>query len=477
MGGLNVDPLRILPMLDGTTNRVEQGTLDYNGVAFNSLNAIKSRVLGSEQAIDYFREDNDLHVFHSFWHQENSNREPKDDVSKGWRFLYMHRQLLNRYLFERRVEGMEEVVPLTHDKLQERFSAWYWLDLGNDPERHLNSFTRGRLICNMSQQSLDNVREGELECDRSVRGGTEEDFVGKCEAYHDIGHNMISVDCGEEWRPQDPVTGNSVRESLRTVMADAVASARDPLFYRWHLAVDRKYDDYLAAHNSPLSFSAVRPPSGLTVTEVFLQSSRCPKNLVETYYELQPGVRYNKYSLQHDSFAVHIRLRNQNRLRRKVIVRLFLALEEFAEEMRYPIDLDMFTPTLTGRQDETIVREDFKSSFIKKANDPCGWPANLLLPKGKNEQGTNFRLVAMVHSVARDVNVGETWTSSQVLCGINNGERIKLDDRPFGFPFHYRWAFNRARVINNRHRVFGNVSARIKIFGLNDLPTRSCRAG
>jgi len=461
---LTVDKLKILPYLDATSNVVDPLASDYRGEDWHELTPAhdrRSRVVDSEKHLNYFREDDALHIFHNEWHAENYNRQPSSRA--GERFFYMHKQLLVRYQIERKILGMPDVVPLDARNRDLRFSSRYYLSLQKDPERRLVRFARATDTCRLTNQQRRELRRREARCDQSMKYGMNE-FRKQCEMFHNYGHVYISLTCKENWGP-----------SRRGIMTDSAASARDPLFYRWHLAVDRKYDTFLKNEGS-YKIEELRPPQGITVDEVSLQS-RCPKkNIVETIWKSYGG---NKYRLDHEAFTVTIRLKNERKSRDKVIVRLFLFLEEYAARAELPIELDRFVHTLTGSTTETIHRADSDSSLVMQGTDDCGWPKHLLLPKGKTskkEKGelTPFRLVAVVHRpTSRNVNIGTTTASSQILCGSLSNSGVVGDEREEGFPFNRAWPVNIAEAINNNNREFGNISAKVYILNVG-RPTREC---
>jgi len=468
----DVDDTKVYKSLCGTTNLVEtdgNDYADYAGESWTDVHQRPSRVSASEAELDYFREDNALHRFHSQWHRsDRGQRLPTDQASQRERFFYMHKQLLNRYIVERRVAGIGGVVPLSRAARSQRFSSRYTLNLQTDPFRSMVQYASNRDTCQFgggSRQSLDGL---EAECDRSINGlGSNIFTVGqRCgENYHGSGHMILARDCGANLRRQDEF---GRQKSISAPLADPTVSARDPLFYRWHLEVDRKYDQFLARLGSH-RIEAVRPPQGITVARVELQS-RCPTNNVETYWERYDNNRF--FRLQHQPYRFNIRLNNPNSFRGRVIVRIFLFLEEFVNSLMHPIEMDRFVQDLGGQATEEIVRSDTQSSLAMKPHDVCGWPSNLLLPKGRTAGSSRFRLVVFVNEVSDGrVNIGQTPVrGAQVFCGARPQDRIISDyRRREGFPFDLRWSFNRAEVINNQHRDFGNVTASIRIHNVGLL--------
>merc|ERR1711915_26653 len=473
--GMNMEDYKIFPELDDTVNRLTGGE-DYRGEAWSSLsNATAfSRVSEEESPLNYFREDSSLHIFHNRWHgthrSSGSTRDPRN--RKNERFFYMHRQLLFRYMIERRVANMPELVPLDARREKREFSSRYHMDFNNDPKRKLVGYARNKDTCKLSPDAQSILNRWERNCINSLR--TEGMASADCEGnYHNVGHSsiMLNENCAEIW----PCTSRHCRvESKFGVMSDPAAAARDPVFYRWHLEVDRKYDIYL--ESLPLyELREVKPPKGIILADIMLKSRCARPNVVETYWDAYED---NKFRLNHQAFTVNIRLNNPQHFAGKVIVRLFLVLEEFVDSMRFPIELDQFVVKLSGQTTETVSRLSSESSLTDKRgprrNDQCGWPSHLQLPKGKHDGPTIFRLIAMVNEpTSQDVTVGMDQRGAHILCGSNHNHNIIHDKNELGFPLNRPWNFNRAQVINNNHRDFGRVSTKIEIFHVG-IPTKEC---
>ncbi len=157
--------------------------------------------------------------------------------------------------------------------------------------------------------------------------------------------------------------------------------------------------------------------------------------------------------LSHDDFSYFIRLQNDSDQVQKVTIRIFLAPERWAEDSTAWIEMDRFRHGLNGRERAVIFRPADLSAVVRKpaighkeieeieGTKPrysasiwcdCGWPYNLLLPRG-TEEGLDFRLLVMLSSddLAMD-DTGQKCTSMS-SCGLQ--DEMYPDKRPMGYPF------------------------------------------
>lgn len=173
-----------------------------------------------------------------------------------------------------------------------------------------------------------------------------------------------------------------------------------------------------------------------------------------TIYPLNPETKKAEPEsinyLSHEDFAYFIRLQNQSDQEREVTVRIFLAPELWVEDHTAWIEMDRFPHKLKGRERAVVFRPARLSAVIRKpavghaeleGTKPrssatiwcdCGWPYNLLLPRGTKE-GLSFRLLVMLSGddLAVD-NTGEKCTSMS-YCGLQ--DKKYPDKRPMGYPF------------------------------------------
>ena len=168
--------------------------------------------------------------------------------------------------------------------------------------------------------------------------------------------------------------------------------------------------------------------------------------------------------LDQREFVSFYRAENHDPVPRAVTLRVFLALEEFVDQPRMWIEMDRFTATLQpGRN--VVARPAWRSAVIRKpcgkppldydpehlagsANDnpdadsdsmycDCGWPYNLLLPRG-TAQGVKARLFVMATDYAKDhvgnLTLQDDCCGSMSFCG-SKGQKYP-DLRDMGYPFH-----------------------------------------
>lgn len=168
-----------------------------------------------------------------------------------------------------------------------------------------------------------------------------------------------------------------------------------------------------------------------------------------------PAVRI-RY-LDQRPFACAVRLRNDGEADVDVTLRLFLVADRLFDDRRQWIELDKWRQPLPAGQRAVAVRRASESAVIRKpASKPpgelrhspprpqpgqprpydeasyceCGWPYNLLLPRGTRE-GMPFWLIAVATDWSQD-GVQHSECGSMSFCGAK--DRYP-DLRPMGYPF------------------------------------------
>lgn len=161
-------------------------------------------------------------------------------------------------------------------------------------------------------------------------------------------------------------------------------------------------------------------------------------------------------------FFYFLRVENLSNQSKDVTVRIFLVptgsyagIPEVAEDRRKWIEMDKFKHTLKPSERAVVFRRAEKSSVIRKpalktfdlsadddtdANCDCGWPYNLLLPRGTSH-GMNFRLLVLITDWEKDQVPDETvlanpscdpMSGSMSYCGAKDKYP---DTRVMGYPF------------------------------------------
>lgn len=166
-------------------------------------------------------------------------------------------------------------------------------------------------------------------------------------------------------------------------------------------------------------------------------------------------VRY----LDQEPFVYFLRVENMAQQDTAVTLRIFLVAQEAASDRRLWIEMDKFKQELKANERAVICRPASLSSVIRKpaykppqAEQPpdeppadsmqqdaqlepnycdCGWPYNLLVPRGRPE-GMGFRLLVMATDWNLDHVPEDTHCGSMSYCGARD---TYPDQRAMGYPF------------------------------------------
>jgi tyrosinase len=159
--------------------------------------------------------------------------------------------------------------------------------------------------------------------------------------------------------------------------------------------------------------------------------------------------------LDQKEFVYYLRLENTSNSTQDVTVRIFLVPKASASQRRTWIEMDKFRRTLQANEKAVVFRGAWESSVIRKpakkppeplpirrAGEPqggdnvtycdCGWPYNLLLPKGTPDSGMAFRFMVMLTDWNKDHVPTGSSCGSLSFCG---SKQDYPDDRPMGYPF------------------------------------------
>lgn len=156
--------------------------------------------------------------------------------------------------------------------------------------------------------------------------------------------------------------------------------------------------------------------------------------------------------LDQKEFFYFLRVENLIDEMQEVTVRIYLAPNQASDDRRMWIEMDKFRHSLEPFSRTIIFRPARLSSVIQKpASKPpwpvakpateedaayctCGWPYNLLIPRGTRE-GMAFRLMVMITDWQED-QVLDRACGSMSFCGAK--DRYP-DRRPMGYPFDRRF--------------------------------------
>jgi len=260
-------------------------------------------------------------------------------------------------------------------------------------------------------------------------------------------------------------------------MGSTQASMRDPIFYRWHGYIERKFRDYksIVARSSPytdreLSFPGVRVVSSHVVSE------RGGQDIFYTYRDMAsvrlnsldqsgPGnrmtVQYRR--LNHIPFRWNIAIQSELSRPTPAIVRIFMmptgegAQNRVEVQNRATLHMDHFLVQLNPGMNH-VTRDEIEAPHLSKSRwslnelqdrlmsgqlgqtdfswGGCGWPRHLNVPRG-TEEGMSWTLVVMVSRVLdQDIRRLDDWRRNNHLawsyCGVRRG--FVPDSRPMGFP-------------------------------------------
>jgi len=450
------DILDIYPDLKASTfkastpKKMPKHDHSYDYQSARDPTVLQYRVAEPENQIDYWREENELHMYHFAWHLQSRDHYPRN--RHGERFFYMHRQMLFRYYTERHVLGIPEVVPMSRQQQSRTFVSKYNVEANNEDRDTLQNFVSSREQCSLGPEAVGLLNGLEDEIDSHVsRARSLDDYSNRLSGrYHGQGHNSISRAC-------------SSSASNQHVMIAFQTSARDPLFYRWHTEVDLKVVNYLRLR--PYNRNEISPAQGVQVSEVEVHDAECGKvQQIQTFWNEVQVKGQTFYGIDHDEFKLIIKLKNSERSRKRVIIRVLLGLEDNIGTGKWYMSIDKFAHQLNGQPDETIDRSEKQSTYtysgVPYDENSCGWSQRLLIPRGNG----NFRFVVFVHDLENQlVNEGMTPETSNVMCGVKSSS-IVTDPREYGFPFGRAWqGYNIGTVLRNQDNAFGNVSTPIEI--------------
>lgn len=423
----------------------------------------------------------------------------------GEMFVYMHQQMLARYDAERLALGLDPIAPLDRELDGEPVAEGYDVDptlepgIGGSgpfadrpPNRQIRAeaatylrTVRGNLRAAIQagqfaraapnppvaidRDNIGTVIEASL---RSFRSGADPRYYGD---FHDAGHGILASLSGD-------ITG---------IMRDPTHAIRDPVFWRWHRAIDdlnflwqetgQKLDFadrppvflrkgsgnwsspdivLLAGADSPTfdkaeiarllteQWDTVAGQIGAANLTATLQTTLRTANVV-----LPDGTQRDIWHRSHRPFAYAVRLENTSDSSAAVTLRVFIAPRHHADDRRRWMELDKVTTIVPARARHVVVRSGNESEVVKKPVDhgpdsfipsidtdmprcSCGWPFPLLLPRGTTA-GVPYSMLVCVTDAAIDGFASKKGCGSVSFCGAQDQDYP--DRRDMGYPFHRGW--------------------------------------
>jgi hypothetical protein len=141
-----------------------------------------------------------------------------------------------------------------------------------------------------------------------------------------------------------------------------------------------------------------RPPSFPVTTHVLRT------HLAQRPVRLPDGSQVLKPRLEHEPFSYFLRMENLLPREQRVTVRIHLVAEPFVNDRRMWMEMDCFVHTLRPSERAVIFRPSRLASVVHER----GWPAHLLLPRGRRE-GMLFRFQVTVTGEAQESEGASEW--------------------------------------------------------------------
>lgn len=208
-----------------------------------------------------------------------------------------------------------------------------------------------------------------------------------------------------------------------------------------------------------------RPEDSTFVTDTLVTQM-----LNRSYQYVDPSsqitFQQNILYLDHKEFVYFLRLENPTDVVQDVTVRIFLAPQDSVENRRMWIEMDKFRRTMQPGQKAVVYRRAADSSVVRKPNSKppaflpirrnggsatdtatycdCGWPYNLLLPRGRAGAGMPFRFLVMLTDWNKDKVSADSTCGSLSFCG---SKQNYPDARAMGYPFDRPFAGTIAQLI------------------------------
>ncbi|CAG9826092.1 unnamed protein product [Diabrotica balteata] len=453
--------------------------------------------LEEEQRLAYFREDIGVNLHHWHWHLVYPFEGPMEVVNKDRRgelFYYMHQQIIARYNFERLCNGLKRVEK-TYNFIDVIPEAYYpkldsmvasrsyparvpnmrWQNLRREADGirvDVEDMVRWRErifdaidIGYAKSENRELVELTENEGIDILGNMVESSILSPNRDYYGDLHNMGHILLGFIHDPDNRYL------EMFAVMGDVATAVRDPIFYRWHAALDdifQNHKDRLPRYTvDKLNFD------NITIQDVQVQTAEGPANKLQTYWQqfdvdLSKGLDIKTHGpifvrltyLNHVPFTYKITVNNNSNGPTVGTCRIFMApkFDEkgktwlfrnqknlFIELDKFKVNLDPGTNTITRKSSESSVTIPFDRTYRNLDKNPseggdhegfcrCGWPENMLIPKGcDNFEAELFVMISDYAGDRIDQDVGGHPGDAGSYCGLKN--KLYPDRRSMGYPF------------------------------------------
>nr|XP_006815579.1 PREDICTED: hemocyanin AA6 chain [Saccoglossus kowalevskii] len=500
--------------------------------------------------MDYWRHDADFVDHHRHWHRVYRARgipgtEADHLDRQGELFVYMHRQMLARYNAEREAWGLEpvepweftDVDPLGSDAGDEFHNSdrnsgirprpaglkWSMPDI-----RQFQVWTNN--IRRAFRENIIQPNQGAQSALQQIRLGENNDLENPSSSSANwVGHIVEATsgtfydNYGSLHNSGHGVFGQLGQQSgFSTYMATTAHAVRDHIFFRWHKFIDNLVEEYHQTQKTELGVDS--PPVVIEENDIIISTSTHPpdgfsdwnenhwsnnnfsSDLIETTLDL-PQRQFEWGKLSHNAFNYHLRIRRRGVTGQelRLTFRIFICPAQHANDRRRWIEMDKFRYILGAMETNSIItRQDVHSSVIRRfpqdaADDlevplartvsgfcECGWPYNLLLPRGKAD-GEKYLIAVLISDNSIDSLRIRSSCGSLSYCGARDNKYP--DRRQMGYPFATPISVNgqemsvtetissldnftsSAFVIKNTDRRFGDKTHHEPTSHLSDIHT------
>ena len=442
--------------------------------------------LDPELKLNWWREDPGLAEHHYSWHLNypHATDRPEKD-RQGELFAYMHEQMLARYNAERLGVGLPPVSPFGPGIGWDRpLIEGYNIQLEKYsfrpaamtiPESAILNETRHlipsvmktqaeRLFIAIARNYLEDSNGNKVELSMDKLGCSIESNMGSVNKklygnIHNDGHCILSV-------INDPHGTYDIKNGP---MIDTTTAPKDPVFFRWHKFVDSVFEAFRTT-KTPYAVKDLMMES-IEVKEIAIESGKPHETnqlrtwMLDEEFETYKGkdkkkVTVAKSVMTYKPFTYAIKMKNSLKQDATLVFRIFLAPTKIYDDLEKRrndfIELDRFVEIVEGGSERTITRRSEDSSVlvppahkvqhildeqISDAIAPCGcgWPRNLLIPRG-TEGGMRADLYVLATNWKEDeVSPRSQLSGSVSYCGKKD-EKYP-DRRPMGFPFDRAMGF------------------------------------